>query len=96
MSLRSAISPSRSSISRVLLEDVFFVDVAQLDLRHVIRLNLVDAEADHQVGHDLVFQLRLPDDGDGLVDVQQDSFQTFQQVQPVFLLLQIWKIDAPA
>ena len=59
-----------------LLEDVFLVDVAQLDLRHVIRLNLVNAEADHQVGYDLAFQLRLPDDGNGFVDVQQNPLQT--------------------
>ena len=59
-----------------LLEDVFLVDVAQLDLRHIIRLNLVYAEADHQVGYDLAFQLRLPDDGNGLVDIQQNPLQT--------------------
>ena len=67
------------------LEDVLLVDVAELDLRHVFRLLLVDAEADHQVGDDLGLLLRLPDDGDGLVDVQQDALQTQQQMQLLLL-----------
>ena len=29
------------------LEDIFLIDVAQLDLRDKFRLNLIDAEADH-------------------------------------------------
>ena len=33
-------------------------------LRHELRLNLVDAEADHQVRHDLRLGLRLADDAD--------------------------------
>ncbi len=51
---------------------IFLVDVAELDLRHVLGLHLVDAEADHQVGDDLGLALGLADDGDGLVDVEQD------------------------
>ena len=65
------------------LEDVFLVDVAQLDLRHILRLDLVDAEADHQVGDHLGLLLGFPDDGDGLVDVQQNALQAQQQVQLV-------------
>ena len=57
------------------LEDVLRVDVAELDLRHVLRLDLVDAEADHQVGDDLGLLLCLPDDLDGLIDVQQDPLE---------------------
>ena len=70
------------------LEDVLLVDVAQLDLRHILRLHLVDAEGDHQVGNDLRFLLRLPDGADGLVDVQQDALETLQQVQLVLLLFE--------
>ena len=40
------------------LEDVFPVDVPQLDLCHILGLRLVDAEADHQVGHDLLLLTR--------------------------------------
>ena len=57
------------------LEDILLVDVAELDLRHVLRLDLVDAEADHQVGDDLGVLLGLPDDLDGLIDVQQDPLE---------------------
>ena len=71
------------------LEDVLAVDVAQLDFRHELRLDLVDAEAHHQVRHHLALQLRIADDGDGLVDVQQDLLQTSQQVQLVLLFRQI-------
>ena len=62
------------------LEDVLLVDVAQLDVGHVLGLHVVDAEADHQVGHHLVVLLGLPDDFDGPVDVQQDLFQAAEQV----------------
>ena len=57
------------------LEDVLLVDVPQPDVGHILRLNLVDAEADHQVGDDLRVLLGVPDDLDGPVDVQQDSPQ---------------------
>ena len=49
--------------------------MAQLDLGHVLGLHLVDAEADHQVRHDVGLLLRLADDLDGLVDVEQDLFK---------------------
>jgi len=70
------------------LEDVLLVDVPQLDLCHVLRLHLVDAEPDHQVGDNVGLLLRLPDDPDGLVDVQQDALQTLQKVQLLLLLVQ--------
>ena len=76
------------------LEDVFLVDVPQLDLRHIFRLDLVDAETDHQVGDDLGFLLRLSDNADGLVNVQQDALQALQQVQ-LFLLLAQHEEDPP-
>ena len=76
------------------LEDVFLVDVPQLDLRHIFRLNLVDAEANHQVGDHLSLLLRLTDDGDGLVNIQQDALQALQQVQ-LFLLLAQHEEDPP-
>ena len=63
--------------------------MAQLDLRHILGLGLVDAEADHQVGHHLGLLLRLPDDADGLVDVQQNQLQALQEVELLPLLLQI-------
>ena len=39
----------------------------------IFGLDLVNAEADHQVGHYLGVLLGLPDDVDGPVDVQQDA-----------------------
>ena len=76
------------------LENIFLVDVPQLDLRHIFRLDLVDAEADHQIGDDLGFLLRLPDNADGLVNIQQDALQALQQVQ-LFLLLAQHEEDPP-
>jgi len=70
------------------LEDVLLVDVPQLDLRHVLRLHLIDAEADHQVGDDLGFLLRLTDDPDGPVDIQQDALQALQKVKLFLFLIQ--------
>ena len=71
------------------LEDIFPVQVAQLDLGHIVRLYFVDAEADHQVGHDLGLLLGGADDVDGLIDVQQDGGQTLEQMQPLFLAVEV-------
>ena len=70
------------------LEDILLVDVAQLDLRHVLRLDLVDAEADHQVGHHVGLALRLPDDLDGLVDVQKDALEALEEMELVLFLVE--------
>ena len=72
-----------------LLQDVFTVDIAKLDLRHKVGLNLVDAEADHQIGNYLIFQFGFPDDRNGLINIQQDPFQTFQQMQTILFLLNL-------
>ena len=61
-----------------LFEDVLLVDVAKLNFRHIVCLNLIDAKLDHQVGNHFAFLLRLPDTADSLVDVQQDPLQTLQ------------------
>ena len=60
-----------------LLQNILFIDIAQLDFRHIIGLHLIDTEADHQVGNDLILHLRLPDNGNCLVDIQKDPLQTF-------------------
>ena len=77
-----------------LFQNIFLVDITQLDLRHKIGLNLVDAEADHQIRHNLGVKLGLADDGNRLVNVQQNPSQTLEQVQAVALFLQV-KVDAP-
>ncbi len=77
------------------LEDILLVDVAQPDIRHILGLHLVDAEADDEVGHHLGLLLRLPDDADGLVNVQQDAPQALEKVQ-LFLLALTDEIGAPA
>ena len=66
------------------LEDMLAIKVAQLDLRNVFRLLLVDAEADHQVRNDFALLLGLAHNLDGLVNIQQNLFQTGQQVQFFF------------
>ena len=71
------------------LQDIFLVDVAQTDVRDVFRLNLVDVEAAHQVRDNLGVLLGAADDGDGLVDVEQDLAQAEQQMQLVLLLAKL-------
>ena len=71
------------------LEDIFPVEMAQLDLRHIVGLYFVDAKADHQVGHDLRLLLRGADDVDGLVDVHQNRRQTLEQVEALFLAVEV-------
>ena len=61
--------------------------MAQLDLGHVLRLDFVDAEADHQVGDDLGFFGGVTHNFDGLVNVEQNRLQAFEQVQALFLAL---------
>ena len=63
------------------LEDILPVEVTELYFRHILRLDLVDAETDHQVRHHLSLFLRLPDDADSLVDIQQDALQPLQKVE---------------
>ena len=57
------------------LEDVLPVNVAQLDFRDILRLNLVDAKGNHQVGDNLLLRFGLPDNADCLVNIQQDFLQ---------------------
>ena len=71
------------------LEDIFPVEVAQLDLGHIVGLHFVDAEADHQVGDDFRLLLRGADDVDGLVNVHQNRRQTLKQVEALFLAVEV-------
>ena len=63
--------------------------MSQFDLCHIVGLHLVNAKADHQVGHYLGLLLSGADDADGLVDIQQDGGKTLQQVQALFLAVQV-------
>ena len=71
------------------LEDILPVQVTQLDLSHIVGLHLVDAKADHQVGHHLGLLLSGADDMDGLIDIQQDGGKALEQVEPLFLAVEI-------
>ena len=75
------------------VEDVLLVDVAELELGNKLGLGLVDVETLHKVGHDLGFELGAADDGDGLVDVEQDCLEAVQQVQALGLFAQV-KVNA--
>ena len=77
------------------VQDEFLVDVAQLDLRDVFRLYLIDAEADHEVRDDLRIQLRLADDADGLVDIEKNFAEALQEVQLVLLFVHLEIESAP-
>ena len=62
------------------VEDVLLVDVAEFDFGNKLRLGLVDIKAAHQVGHDLGLELGSTDDGDGLVDIEQDRLEAVQKM----------------
>ena len=76
------------------LEDVFAVDVAQLDLGDILGLHLVDTEADHKIRHNIALALGAADDGDGAVDIEQDLFQSVEKME-FFLLLRYVKVYPP-
>ena len=71
------------------VQNEFLVDVAQLDLRNVFRLYLIDAEADHEVRNNLRVQFRFPDDADGLVDIEKNFAEALQKVQLVLLFVHL-------
>ena len=71
------------------LEDMFLVDVAQFDLCNEFSLNFVDTKPNHQVGDDFGIFLRVADNGDGTINVQQDLSQTLQQMKFCLFLLQV-------
>ena len=75
------------------VEDVLLVDVAELKLGNKLGLGLVDVETLHKVGHDLSLELGATDDGDGLVDVEQNRLEAVQQVQALGLFAQV-KVNA--
>ena len=71
------------------LEDIFPVQMTQLDLGHIVGLYFIDAKTDHQVGHHFGLFLGGADNFDCLVNVQQDSSKTLEQVQALFLAVQV-------
>ncbi len=71
------------------IKDVLFVDVAQLNLCHKLSLNLVDTKASHEVRHNVNLKLSATNNGNGLVDVEQNCLKAMEQVQAVALLLQV-------
>ena len=75
------------------VEDVLLVDVAELELGNKLCLGLVDVETLHKVGHDLGLELGAADDGDRLVDVEQNCLKAVQQVQALELFTQV-KVNA--
>ena len=75
------------------VENVLFVDVAELKLGDKLGLGLVDVETLHKVGYNLCLELSAADDGDGLVDVEQNCLKAVQQVQALGLFAQV-KVNA--
>ena len=69
--------------------------MAQLNLRHIFRLRLVDPEADHQVGDNFALLLRLADDLDCLVDIQQDFGKALQEMELILALGQVVESAPP-
>ena len=61
-----------------LSQNILFIDVTQFDFCHIVRLDLINTKADHQIGDNFTFQLGFTDDFDRLIDIQQDTLQTFQ------------------
>ena len=67
------------------VEDVLLVDVAELKFGNKLGLGLVDVETLHEVGHDFGLELGAADDGNGLVNVEQNRLEAVQQVQALGL-----------
>ena len=77
-----------------LLKNIFLVDIAQFNLRHKFSLKLVDPETDHQVGNDLGIGFRAANNGDGLVNIQQDPRKALEQMEPFLFALELKKRPA--
>ena len=71
------------------LENVFSVDMAQANLCDILRLLFVNAKAMHEVRHNIRVFLCIANDGNCLVDIQQNGLEAVQQVQLFLLLCQI-------
>ena len=80
---------SSSSISSVRFKIYSRFKWRSLISANVLGLHLVDAEADHQVGYDLGFLCGIAHNFNCFIDIQQDSFQAFEQMQALLLALQI-------
>ena len=92
---RADIRGIRRNIEHILfVENIFFVDVPQLDLSHKLSLNLVNTKADHQIGHHFAVLFGVADNGNGFIDIQKNFLQTFKQVQFFFFLLQYFLLLA--
>ena len=74
---------------RDLVENILSVEVTQLDVGNVFRLDLVDGKAFHQIGDNLLLLLGAADDADRLVNVQKDLAQRQKQVQLILFLTQL-------
>ena len=70
-------------------QNVFSIQVPQFDLRHIFRLNLINAEADHQIWYNICFFDGFPHDANCLINVQQDFFQTKEQMQFFLFFLEV-------
>ena len=71
------------------LKNVLAVQMAQLDFSHIFGLHLVDAKADHQVGHHLGLFGRLAHNAHRFVNIQQNGRQALQKMQALFLAGQL-------
>ena len=69
--------------------------MAEFDFCHIFSLGLINAESNHEVRDDLGLLLGLTDDFDGLVNVEENFFQTLQEVKTLLGFLEV-KIDSAA
>ena len=63
--------------------------MAQTNFCDIFRLLLVNAKAIHEIRHDIRVFLCIADDGNCLVDIQQNGLETVQQVQLFLFFCQI-------
>ena len=61
-------------------QNIFLIDVAQLNLRDIFRLNLINFKACHQIRHNHFFLLGATDNGNRLINIHQDFGKPFEQV----------------
>ena len=70
-------------------ENILAVEMTELDLGNIIRLDFINSEADHQVRNDLALLLGRANYLDRFVDIKKDFLQAFEQVKLILRLAQI-------
>ena len=70
-------------------ENILAVEMTELDLGNIIRLDFINSEADHQIRNDLALLLGRADYLDSLVDIKENFLQALEQMKLILCLAQV-------